>query len=97
MARKKYFSLEQKLAILDETKRLSLNKVAKLYQIDAKTIRAWKLILKYQGIHGLSYSYKRHHYSESKKKALVKEFNSSSESALVFAAKHGIASDRSLR
>ncbi|MFR0618499.1 helix-turn-helix domain-containing protein, partial [Limosilactobacillus mucosae] len=34
---------------------------------------------------------------ESKKKALVKEFNSSSESALVFAAKHGIASDRSLR
>lgn len=97
LARKKYFSLEQKLSILDETQQLSLNKLAKLHQISVKTIRAWQLMFKYQGIDGLKHHHQNHHYSERQKRSLVKEFKSSNESALVFAVKHGISSDRSLR
>ena len=47
MTKKKYFSLEQKLEILDEAKNSSLNKAAKIYQISVKTIRTWKLKLEY--------------------------------------------------
>lgn len=97
LTKKKYFSLEQKLEILDEAKKSSLNKAAKIYQISVKTISTWKLKLKYQGVSGLKHNHQNQHYSESEKKTLVKIFKSSNESALVFAVKHGISSDRSLR
>ena len=71
--------------------------IVRIYQISVKTIRTWKLKLEYQGVGGLKHNHQNQHYSESEKKTLVKIFKSSNESALVFAVKHGISSDRSLR
>ncbi|MFR0772022.1 MAG: transposase, partial [Limosilactobacillus pontis] len=93
MGRRSKFSLQQKLSIINETKAVSAEKVAKKFGMDAHTIRRWQRIFQYQGIGGLENTHHNKNYSIEFKRQLVVEFEQSMDSLENFALKHGLKSD----
>ena len=96
MGRKPKFSPEQKLAILKEVKKTSISQVLNEYSIDRKTLNSWRLLYKYQGIDGLNSKSNNRRYSLKFKISLVASFKESIDSALEFAIKNGLKSDKQL-
>lgn len=96
MGRKPKFSPEQKLAILKEVKKTSISQVLNEYSIDRKTLNSWRLLYKYQGIDGLNSKSNNQRYSLKFKISLVASFKESIDSALEFAIKNGVKSDKQL-
>ena len=57
MTRKAKFSVEEKLAILNELSHSSAKEVTRKHSIGKGTISRWRLLYKYQGIDGLRSSH----------------------------------------
>lgn len=96
MSRKTKFSTEQKLLILNELNRSSVNKVARKYAVDTSAIIRWRLLYKYQGIDGLRSTHHNRSYSKEFKLALVQQYQESTDSLEVFAIKNGLKSKAQL-
>lgn len=84
MGRQSKFSVEDKLRIINETKYIDVDTVAKKYEISRFTLHTWQLKYKYQGVEGLRST---HHNQQ---------YQASNHSLEEFAIKNGLKSKNQL-
>ena len=90
MGRKSKYSADFKLMIIHEAETSGITKTSRKYSLSDHTIRTWKLIYKYQGIHGSEPTHSNNTYSKEYKTSLVEEYQKSDEKLEEFAIRHGL-------